>query len=88
MGGRLHNWEELKPSSLQKGDTKYSKLNKMKKQTNMQQVKEHGKTPQDQTNEGEIGDLPDKEFGVLIVKMIQNLGNEMEAQIHRPEARN
>ena len=47
----------------------------------MQQVKEHGKTPQDQTNEGEIGDLPDKEFGVLIVKMIQNLGNEMEAQI-------
>ena len=54
----------------------------------MQQVKEHGKTPQDQTNEGEIGDLPDKEFGVLIVKMIQNLGNEMEAQIHRPEARN
>ena len=73
---------------LEKGDPRPSKLNKMKKQTNMQQVKEHGKTPQDQTNEGEIGDLPDKEFGVLIVKMIQNLGNEMEAQIHRPEARN
>ena len=33
-------------------------------------MKEHGKNPQDQTNEEEIGNLPDKEFRVLIVKMI------------------
>ena len=62
MGGRLHIWEELKPSSLQKGDTKYSKLNKMKKQTNMQQMKEHSKNPYDKTNEEEISILPEKEF--------------------------
>ena len=49
-------------------------------------MKEHGKNPQDQTNEEEKGNLPDKEFRVLIVKMIQDLGNEREAQIHRLEA--
>ena len=44
----------------------------------MQQMKEQGKNPPDQTNEEEIGSLPDKEFTVMIVKMIQNLGNRME----------
>ena len=28
--------------------------------------------------EEEIGSLPEKEFSVMIVKMIQNLGNRME----------
>ena len=36
------------------------------------------KNPPDQTNEEEIGSLPEKEFRVLIVMMIQNLGNGME----------
>ena len=44
----------------------------------MQQMKEQGKNPPDQTNEEEIGSLPEKEFRVMIVKMIQNLGNRME----------
>ena len=44
----------------------------------MQQMKEQGKIPPDQTNEKEIGSLPEKEFRVMIVKMIQNLGNRME----------
>ena len=34
--------------------------------------------PPDQTNEEDIGSLPEKEFRVMIVKMIQNLGNRME----------
>ena len=38
-------------------------------------MKEQGKNPPDQTNEEEIGSLPEKEFRVMIVKMIQNLGN-------------
>ena len=42
-------------------------------------MKEHGKKPQDQTNEEEIGSLPEKEFRVMIVKLIQNLRNKMEA---------
>ena len=44
----------------------------------MQQLKEQGKNPPDKTNEEEIGSLPNKEFRVMIVKMIQNLGNRME----------
>ena len=41
-------------------------------------MKEQGKNPPDQTNEEEIGSLLEKEFRVMIVKMIQNLGNRME----------
>ena len=43
----------------------------------MQQMKEQGKNPPDQTNEKEIGSLPEKEFRVMIVKVIHNLGNRM-----------
>ena len=41
-------------------------------------MKEQGKNPPDKTNEEEIGSLPEKEFRVMRVKMIQNLGNRME----------
>ena len=44
----------------------------------MLQTKEQGKNLQDQINEDEIGNLPEKEFRVMIVNMIQNLGNRME----------
>ena len=37
-------------------------------------TKEQGKNLQDQINEDEIGNLPEKEFRVMTVKMIQNLG--------------
>ena len=41
-------------------------------------MKEQRKNPIEQTNEEEIGSLPEKEFRIMIVKMIQNLGNRME----------
>ena len=41
-------------------------------------MKEQSKNPQDQTNEEEIGSLPEKEFRVMILNIIQNLGNRME----------
>ena len=41
-------------------------------------MKEQGKNPPDQTNEEEIGSQPEKEFRVMRVKMIQNLGNRKE----------
>ena len=41
-------------------------------------MKQQGKNSPDQTNEQEIGSLPEKEFTVMIVKMIQNLGKRME----------
>ena len=46
-------------------------------------MKERGKNPPDQTNEEEIGSLPEKEFRVMIVMMIQNLGKRMEAKIEK-----
>ena len=44
----------------------------------MQHMNEQGKNPLDQANEEEIGSLPEKELRVMIVKMIQNIGNRME----------
>ena len=59
----------------------------MKRQRNTQQVREQDKCPPNQTKEGEIGNLPDKEFQIMIVKMIQNLENKMELQINSLETR-
>ena len=41
-------------------------------------MKEQGKNTPDLTNEEEISSLPGKEFRIMIVKMIQNLGNRIE----------
>ena len=54
----------------------------MKRQGNTQQVKEQDKCPPNQTKEGEIVNLPDKEFQIMIVKMIPNHENKMELQIN------
>jgi len=45
----------------------------MKRQRNIQQVKEHDKNPPKQRKEEEVGSLPEKEFRIMIEKMIQNL---------------
>ena len=50
----------------------------MRRERNTQQMKEQGKNPPNLTNEEEIGSLPEKEFRIMIVKMIQNLGNIIE----------
>ena len=57
----------------------------MKRQRN--QVKEQDKCPPNQIKEEEIGNLPDKEFRIMIVKMIQNLEIKMESQINSLETR-
>ena len=59
----------------------------MKRQKNIQQVKEHDKCPPNQTKVEEIGSLPEKEFRIMIVKIIQNLENKMDIQINRLETR-
>ena len=56
-------------------------------QRNTQQVKEHEKCPPSQTKEEEIGNLPEKQFRIMIIKMIQNLENKMELQINSLETR-
>ena len=57
----------------------------MKRQRNTQQVKEHKKCRPSQTKEEEIGNLPEKEFRIMIIKMIRNLENKMELQINSLE---
>ena len=59
----------------------------MKRQRNTQQVKEQGKCLTNQTKEEAIGNLPEKEFRIMIVKMIQNLENEKELQVNSLETR-
>ena len=41
-------------------------------------MKEQGKNTPDLTNEEEIGSLPEKELRIMIVKMMQNLGNRID----------
>ena len=41
-------------------------------------MKEQGKNSPDLRNEEEISSLPEKEFRIMTVNMIQNLGNRME----------
>ena len=83
----LHNKEEPPTARIQKRHPKHSNINKMKRQRNTQQLKEHDKCPPNQTKEEEIGSLPEKEFRIMIVKMIQNLENKMELQINSLETR-
>ena len=59
----------------------------MKRQRNIQQVKEHDQIPPNQTKEEEIGSLTEKEFRILIVKMMQNFENKMKLQINIQETR-
>ena len=49
----------------------------------MYQMKEKDKTPEKQLNEVEIGNLAEKEFRIMIVKMIQEHGKRMEAKVKR-----
>ena len=50
----------------------------MKRQRNTTQMKEQRRNTEIQINEEEIGKLPEKEFRIMIVKMIKNLENKME----------
>ena len=54
--------------------------NQMKKQKVMSQMKGQDKIPEKQLDAVEIGNLPEKEFRIMIVKMIQHLGKRMEAK--------
>ena len=59
----------------------------LKRHIDIQQVKEQGKCPPNQKKEEELGNLPDKEFQIMKVKMIQNLENKMESQRKSLETR-
>ena len=50
----------------------------MKRQRNTTQMKEQIRNTEVKINEKEIGKLPEKEFRIMIIKMIKNLENKME----------
>ena len=50
----------------------------MKRHRNTTQLKEQTRNNEVQMNEEEIGKLPEKEFRIMIVKMIKSLENKME----------
>ena len=49
----------------------------MKRQRNTTQMKEQSRNTEVQINDEETGKLPEKEFRIMIVKMIKNLENKM-----------
>ena len=50
----------------------------MKRQRHTAQKKEQTRNTEVQINQVEIGKLPEKEFRIMIIKMIKNLENKME----------
>jgi len=50
----------------------------MQRQRNTKQMKEQTRNTEVQINEEGIGNLPEKEFRIMIVKMIKNIENKME----------
>ena len=52
----------------------------MRRQRSILHAKEQDKNPKDQINEEEIGKLPEKEFRVTKVQMIQTLGNRINTR--------
>ena len=50
----------------------------MKMQRNITQMKEQIRNTEVQINEKEIGKFPEKEFRIMIIKMIKNLEKKME----------
>ena len=49
----------------------------------MSQIKEQDKTPEEQLSKAKIGNLLEKEFRIMIVKMIQDLRKRMEERIEK-----
>ena len=56
----------------------HRKLIKMERQKIISQLKEQDKIPGKQLNEVEIGNLQEKEFRIMILKMIQDIRKMMK----------
>jgi len=69
----------LKPGKRRPETQKLKKKKKEKKrQRNTAQMKEQTRNTEVQINEEEIGKLSEKEFRIMIIKIIKNLENKME----------
>ena len=84
---KLHNKENSTNCQNTERSPQAHQYKQDEEANNYPQVKEQDKCPPNQTKEEEIGNLPDKEFRIMIVKMIQNLVNKMELQINSLDTR-
>lgn len=50
----------------------------MRRQRNLFQTKEQGKSPEKDLNETKISNIPDKQFKVMTIKMLLELGRRMD----------
>ena len=78
LGEQKPKEREFNPEAWEKKTTDTISLKKMKRQRNTTQMKEQTRKTEVQINEEEIGKLPEKEFRIMIAKMIKNLENRME----------
>ena len=53
----------------------------MKRQRTITQMREKGKTPEKQLSDEEILSLQEKDFRLLMLKMMQDIGNKLEAKM-------
>ena len=53
----------------------------MKRQRTVTQMREKGKTPENKLSEEEVLSLQEKDFGLLMLKMMQGIGNKLEAKM-------
>ncbi|RKM64267.1 hypothetical protein C0215_19245 [Clostridioides difficile] len=54
---------------------------KMKRQRTITQMREKEKTPEKQLSDQEILSLQEKDFRLLMLKMMQDIGNKLEAKM-------
>ena len=71
------------PSASRTSITIMESYSKRKKDRIMSQIKEQDKCPGKQLNEVEVGNLPEIEFRIMTVKMIQDFWKRMEAKIEK-----
>lgn len=57
----------------------------MRLQKNMSQLKEQDKTPEQQLTKGQLGNLPNKESKVMIVKMSKEIKRRLDEQSEKLE---
>ena len=84
---KLHNKENSTNSQNIKRPLQTQQYNQDEEREEYSAGKGTGECPPNQTKEEEIGNLPEKVFRILIVKMIQNLEIEMESHINNLETR-
>ena len=53
----------------------------MKRERTLTQMREKGKTPENQLNDEEILSLQEKDCRLLMLKMMQGIGNKLEAKM-------